>query len=69
LKTLVHRSKISSKNTLKIIRQIIEAVNILHGSNIVHRDLKMDNILVKDLGGDDLRIKIIDYGECAFMGS
>lgn len=44
-----------------IMRQILEAVAYLHDKNIVHRDLKAENILcVKDEW--PLDIKIIDFG-------
>ena len=44
---------------LKIIfKQIFEAMNYLHQKNISHRDIKMENILIKK----DYKIKIIDFG-------
>ena len=53
-----------------IMRQILSAVNYLHSSKIVHRDLKLDNILVnffneKDFNDINLlkaQIKLIDFG-------
>jgi len=42
----------------KIFRQIFEAINYLHQKNISHRDIKMENILIKN----DYEIKIIDFG-------
>lgn len=43
-----------------IFYQIINAVAFMHEINIVHRDLKLDNILI-DENSDDL-IKLIDFG-------
>ena len=46
-------------NILKnIFKQIFEAMNYLHQNNISHRDIKMENILIKN----NYEIKIIDFG-------
>lgn len=45
---------------LKISGQLIEGVAILHKSGIIHRDLKLENILISRKG-----IKIIDFAEAA----
>lgn len=33
-------------NAFKWTKQILDALEFIHGKNIVHRDLKLDNILV-----------------------
>ena len=43
-----------------IFRQIVSAIAYMHSINVVHRDLKLDNILVDDNNND--KIKIIDFG-------
>ena len=40
--------------------QIVDAVKDLHARNIVHRDLKLENILIDERG----YVKIIDFGIC-----
>ncbi|XP_063405347.1 serine/threonine-protein kinase MARK2-like [Mytilus trossulus] len=42
----------------KFARQLVSAVDHLHRSNIVHRDLKLENFLLDK----DLNLKIIDFG-------
>ena len=51
-----------------IFKQILSGLSYLHSNNIVHRDLKLENILISDTeyvaltGEEYLDIKIIDFG-------
>ena len=53
-----------------LMRQIVDGVKCIHKHNIIHRDLKLDNILVKFYSDEDkkkinmmkARIKISDFG-------
>ena len=53
-----------------LMRQIIDAFKYIHGQKIMHRDIKLDNILLnfqnekdkKDLNMMKAQIKIIDFG-------
>ena len=50
----------SEKEAAIIFKQIILAINYCHSKGIVHRDLKMDNVIFIEKG--NLDIKIIDFG-------
>ena len=52
------RTKLNEVTSKFIFRQIIEALQYIHSQNIVHRDIKLDNILI-DLSNN---IKICDFG-------
>jgi serine/threonine protein kinase len=51
-----------------IIVQIAKGVEFLHKYGIVHRDLKLDNILVMTENDESVSVKIIDFGLSKIMG-
>mmetsp|Transcript_16415 Transcript_16415/g.41770 ORF Transcript_16415/g.41770 Transcript_16415/m.41770 type:complete len:427 (-) Transcript_16415:194-1474(-) len=50
------------KTMLPIVTQIFTAVRWLHELGIAHRDLSLENILLTDVGGGELHVKVIDFG-------
>lgn len=58
LKSKPTKRGIDEEVARRFFRQICEAIKYLHGKNIVHRDLKMENIIVDDRNN----AKLIDFG-------
>lgn len=56
---LVKNGKLSEANSCKYFLQILSAIEYLHDHNVVHRDLKAENLL---LTNDLKTIKIVDFG-------
>ncbi|KAJ8913941.1 hypothetical protein NQ315_015178, partial [Exocentrus adspersus] len=60
----IHKSY-TEKDTRKIVKQLVNAVYYLHKHDIVHRDIKLENILLADNPADQTDkyfIKLSDFG-------
>lgn len=54
---------LSSAETRNILRQAAQGLTVAHGHSVVHRDIKLDNIM---LSNDGL-VSLVDWGLCAFL--
>ena len=65
-----HYKPFSEKIVQYLMKQILSAINYLHSKKIIHRDLKLDNILVNFPSEEDKKslnmmsavVKLIDFG-------
>jgi serine/threonine protein kinase len=55
---IISHGRLRERVARKFARQIGSALEYLHKNNVVHRDLKIENILISQTGN----IKIIDFG-------
>ena len=59
------RKRLSSNEARAVFRQIVAAVYYCHKNNIVHRDLKLENILLNSR----YEVKLTDFGLCNYFTS
>ena len=70
-----YRKPFSEEVVQYLMRQIVEGIKYLHGKHILHRDIKLDNILVKFDKEEDrqkknmlkAKVKIIDFGFARYL--
>jgi len=59
--------KITEDRARMITHMIASALYYLHSFGIVHRDIKLENILMADKG-DNSELKIVDFGLSKILG-
>lgn len=64
---ICNQSHYSEKIAKNYFRQILDGIHYLHSRGIIHRDLKMPNILILNAKEGDGDIKIADFGLSALV--
>jgi len=69
LHKLLQTKQILTTNHVKLFSyQLMRAVRVLHAANVVHRDLKPQNILIYKSSTDLLQLMLCDFGTGRFVG-
>jgi len=58
---LVRHGAYSEADAARLVRQVANALDFLHGIGVVHADLKPENVMLRKTRGDAV-IKLIDFG-------
>jgi len=73
----IYKKAFNEEIVQHLMRQIVDGIKYIHSKKIMHRDLKLENILVnfddendkKNLNMLKATIKIIDFGFATYLGS
>lgn len=65
IRTLMKSGKIEEKYIVIIAREVLAALNYIHKSDIIHRDVKAANVLVTNDG----RVQLCDFGVAAQLAA
>ena len=68
LRDLIKEGPLPQARCLDLAEQLLSGLAAVHGSGIVHRDIKPDNVQVLDRHGVDL-VKLMDFGISRFLDS
>lgn len=55
---IIHKKRLSEREAKHIFKQILAAIHYCHSNKIVHRDLKVENLLLDA----SLNVKLADFG-------
>ncbi|EDK31740.2 Serine/Threonine kinase domain protein (macronuclear) [Tetrahymena thermophila SB210] len=61
LEYVTKKGRLSELEARQFFRQIVDAIQYCHKENVIHRDLKLENILLSQSSSSSI-IKIIDFG-------
>lgn len=58
----LERETLSTEDAIQIAIQVSNALEATHAQDVVHRDLKPDNIFLLDAAGERIFVKVLDFG-------
>ena len=58
---LLREGRLASDRALHIITRVLKVLEVAHSHQVIHRDIKPDNILLTHVSGRD-RVKVLDFG-------
>lgn len=61
-KKIEEDKQIDLKEGVHIMRQVVSAMKKIHSKNIIHRDMKPDNVMLVQKGSDRNYVKLLDFG-------
>lgn len=67
LEKVIKAKRFTEDHACHVTYQIMLALNYMHLQNVMHRDLKLENIMCTSGDDDDFQIKLTDFGFSCFF--
>ena len=67
LSEILKGSKLAENQVCMIMAQLILTMDFIHKKGVVHRDIKLDNILINKREDGEYKVKIADFGMASFI--
>ena len=61
LKYVQDRKKLNEDEARGFFLQLLDAISYCHKEKIIHRDLKLENILISDIQTNTIKVKILKF--------
>jgi serine/threonine protein kinase len=65
--TLIERTPVELSNIIGISIQICQAMAYAHEQGVIHRDLKLNNIMIDENSQERIQVKLLDFGLAKLM--
>ena len=65
---LAQSRKFNEAQVKIVMEQLLLTLDFIHKQGIVHRDIKLDNILINKIEENEYVVKIADFGLATFAG-
>ena len=65
---LAKSRKLNEAQVKIVMEQLLLTLDFIHKQGIVHRDIKLDNILINKIEENEYVVKIADFGLATFAG-
>lgn len=63
----VRSQEFKPEDVFHVLTQIVSGLEAAHAMDIVHRDIKPDNVMLQELAGHPLFVRILDFGMAKFV--
>ena len=65
LRERLEQERLSVRESIRIAKEIADALTVAHGKKLIHRDLKPENVML----ARDGRLRVLDFGLSCLLGT